>query len=233
MNQTNNDSQSTKNRHPKKILICGRDRAIDLAQMLNADVINQSHEIAILWNDPPNVPEDLKDVQTFEGDPTTTSALNHVFDDGPDTAVIMSDLENDNPDAKSVLIALALEALDRSIFTIVEIQDSNNIKHFDRTAVNETVCASDISEKLIAQAARNHFVSHVYRELLRYQQDGNEFYRIPNKNWKNFQEAFQALTKQQIIPIGIQSGTKPKLNPPSDTSLSEDDEIWVISRQQP
>jgi Trk K+ transport system NAD-binding subunit len=217
------------------VLLCGGERALAIARMLRAPVIQNPPTLILLGPDAPPIPSDLKRTTSIRGDPTRRKVLFEAGVDRATTAVVLSDPKiSQNPDASSLLIALAIEDLAPSIYTIVEVHDSNNIKHFDRTAVNETVCHSELSERLIAQAAQNHHISLVYSELITYQTDGNEIYKLPVKSeWPTFRAAFKELIGRRIIPVGVRRQGENQLNPPADAELVPGDFLWVVSLEQP
>jgi Trk K+ transport system NAD-binding subunit len=170
-----------------------------------------------------------------EGDPTRREVLLDAGVAGADTAIVLTDSRNArNPDAHTLLVALAIEEIAPSVYTIVEVQDSNNMSHFDRTAVDETVCRSGLSELLLAQCALNPHLGDVYRELYTYQTHGNEIYQMERQErWKTFRGAFEELMGRRVIALGGRRARKNLLNPPADAPLQPGDLIWVIALEQP
>ncbi len=220
----------------KRVLVCGGERVIEMARKLSRSVIReQVPELVVFAPSPPDVPPALDFVDTVEGDPTETDALKMLDFERIRVAVILSDPgASENPDARALLVALAIERIDRDVHTIVEIHNSDNLKHFHRTAVNETVCASELTEKLIARCTRNHHISHFYGELLKYQEAGSELYRVSvEEGWETFRDAFEELVPERMIPVGVQGTGEPELNPAPNRVLGDEEDLWVIAQEFP
>jgi len=215
-------------------VISGGASSIDLARMLRSPVIRKPPELVLIGDDLPALPPDLPGVTVINGDPTDQDVLERAGISRARMAIMLTDERHrPNPDAHTLLVALAIEEIAPTVYTIVEVQDSNNMPHFDRTAVDETVCRSELSELLIAQAALNHHISGIYRELYTYQTDGNEIYRMGVRDhWKTFRTAFDELIEERVIPIGIRREGKNQLNPLADTPLEPGDMMWVIALEQ-
>lgn len=217
------------------VLICGGDRVISLIEMLKAPVVQSAPEIQVCGPELPDSEQIPGDTEVIHDDPTHSDTIARQVPGRPDLAIVLSDVfESDSPDADTLLIALAIEEVNEEIHTIVELENTDNADHFDRTNVNETICADSLTEKLIAQSARNHFMSHFYEELLFYQEEGNEIYRIPGpEEEKPFQKLFQEFLKKQMTVIGYSREGKTILNPDPREHIREGDDLWVLAQEQP
>ncbi|MBS3762454.1 MAG: TrkA family potassium uptake protein [Planctomycetes bacterium] len=217
------------------VFVCGGPRSVDLARKLRSPVLPVKPPVTILSERSIDLSEDMEDVTVIRGDATSADVLKDAGIESAGTAIVLSDLQDTgNADALSLLVALAIEDICPEIFTIVEVTSTNNIPHFDRTAVNATVCRAELSQLLMAQTAISNHISDIYRELFDFQTEGNEIYRVPaRKKWDSFGGCFRTLINERVIPIGLRRDGKNLINPGADTVLQPDDELWVIAVKKP
>jgi len=82
-------------------------------------------------------------------------------------AVILADpAQGDHADARSTLVAMAIERHTPQVHTVMELLSSVNRVHLRATDVNEVVCQGDITEKLLAQSCITPGVQNVFDRLL-------------------------------------------------------------------
>jgi Trk K+ transport system NAD-binding subunit len=82
-------------------------------------------------------------------------------------ALILADpRQGELADARSTLLAMAIERSSPDVHTVVELQWSVNRAHLEATDVDEMVCMGDLSEKLIAQSCITPGVLRVFDKLL-------------------------------------------------------------------
>lgn len=222
------------------IVICGwNEKALRIIKELHAPVVTDKRPIVVISEAPGPMPagEEFNDVYAIQGDPASDSILRRAGVDSADCAIILADkAEADFADARSILIALAIESINSEVHTCVEVVNSKNISHFSRTSVDETVCVSELSEKLLAQAAMNHGISAFYTELLTFQEEGNEVYHVEMPEeyvGQSFGALFMALLDQRVILLGAQRAGRPRLNPGKSFTLEAGDSLWVIAFSKP
>jgi len=68
--------------------------------------------------------------------------------------------------AQSLNTAIAIEAFDETAHTVVEIADKKRMAHFQRTKINDWVCASEFGLKLISQSALQPGMANVFTSML-------------------------------------------------------------------
>ncbi|MDG6220653.1 MAG: ion channel [Candidatus Thermoplasmatota archaeon] len=84
--------------------------------------------------------------------------------------------DNDS-DMRNLYNALLIEnRIDPKLFTAVEVYDSKNYHSFINTNIDVVVSINQLCEKLLAQAMLKPYVSIIYRNLLTFSKDTNEFY---------------------------------------------------------
>jgi len=110
-------------------------------------------------------------------DPTV---LDDVCIDDARMAVILAD-PNHGPraDARSLLLALAIEQRNCKVHTVLELLSSPNRIHLRGTAIDEVVCVDQLTEKLIAQCCITPGVGQVFRSLLVNTPDTNNIHLVP------------------------------------------------------
>jgi hypothetical protein len=82
-------------------------------------------------------------------------------------AVILADPHHgEMGDARSTLMAVAIERENPQVHTVMELISSVNRAHLRATEVNEVVCQGELSEKLIAQSCITPGVKNIFWSLL-------------------------------------------------------------------
>ncbi len=69
-------------------------------------------------------------------------------------------------DSKAIQTALAIEAFDENVHTILELIDRRNLAHLMRTRINEFITVSDYGVKLLSQTAMQPGLSNIYDSLI-------------------------------------------------------------------
>lgn len=96
------------------------------------------------------------------------------------TAVILADPNQEHlADARSTLVALAIERQNPEIHTVMELISSVNRIHLRATEVNEVVCVGEMAEKLIAQSCITPGVKNVFHDLLTTAAGTNRIFTVP------------------------------------------------------
>jgi voltage-gated potassium channel len=155
------------------------------------------------------------------------------------TVIILGDdnLVPDTRDAKVVLAALAVEALNRDAYSIVELADEENVQHCKRANADEIIVTTEFSCRLISRAALDHGITKIISSLLS-SREGDDIYKINVPETcigKNFIDIFVKFKKENnSIVLGIQKtdGTVIE-NPAADHLLDKDDHLILIATGKP
>lgn len=224
------------------IVICHwNSKAVNIIKELHAPVVKGKKTIVIIDKDIGEMPKDSEfdDVYAVHGDPTDDTTLKRANVAEAYSAIILANEdEREYADSKSILIALAIENINSKVYTCVEVLDSRNIVHFRRTTVDEIISVNEISEKMLSQASMNPGITNFFLELLTFQEEGNEVYRLDlPKNYvgKTFRSLFVKLIEKRIILTGLKhiGSHAPLINPPAGTRFKKGDTIWVIAITKP
>lgn len=104
---------------------------------------------------------------TFPGSPSRAEHLAAVRIHKARAAIILADPHQGAlADARSALVAMAIERHAPEVHTVMELLLSVNRGHLDATEVNEVVCTGDIAEKLLAQSCVTPGSSRLFAHLL-------------------------------------------------------------------
>jgi len=197
------------------IIICNwSDKTDTIVKELHSPVIKNKKPIVIITDKMKEIPshkdiDEYDDVFFVPGDPSDDKILLHAGIKEAETAIVLADEKlGDNADTKSILIALAIEALQPKVHTVVEILHKKNIIYFEHTSVDEIICVDELSEKLLAQSSITHGLSDVYLHLLTATDDTNEIYIVDVPNSFIGQPYYKLrnilnTSKQEVILIGL------------------------------
>jgi voltage-gated potassium channel len=133
-----------------------------------------------LWKANPGWHPDTRHAKRFftvVGCPTDAGALGRARISAARAAVILADpVHGALADARSTLVAIAIERQNPQVHTVMELIASVNRVHLRATEVNEIVCLGDVTEKLIAQCCITPGIKNVFEHLLSTQEEGQEIY---------------------------------------------------------
>ncbi|MAF94957.1 MAG: hypothetical protein CMM60_04300 [Rhodospirillaceae bacterium] len=206
------------------IVICNWSKKTEqIIRELHSTNVKNPVPIIIITDQPQEVTQStedwMKEVFIVPGPPLDSKVLNKASLETASTAIILSDpRDKEYADSKAIVIALAIEAINRNVHTIVEILESENRKHFINTQVDEIICVKELTEKLLSQAALTHDISQLYLHLLTESEDTNEVYIIPvpatfiGKSWKDLQKILFKYDQEDIILIGFITEEEKKVN---------------------
>jgi voltage-gated potassium channel len=152
-----------------------------------------------------------------------------------DTVIILGDdsLDYASRDAKVILATLTIESIRPEVYTIVELVNDTYAQTCRRAKADEIIVSSDLSGKLLLNAALNHSISAFVNDLL-CQQYGSQLDKIAvptSEISKSFLDVLLHIKQsQQSIVVGIQRGTTGEVisNPDTDYIVQADDQLIVI-----
>lgn len=218
------------------ILICGWSAmGPEILRELRAAEVEDPRRIVVLadWETDPTK---LDHVEFIRGDPSDADDLHRAGLTRCSTAIVLADDSsngNDHDrDARSLLTCLAIESINPDTYTCVEIIQSSNRTHFERTKVNEMIVSAELTGSLLASAAVQHGLSLLIRDLVTHP-DGQEFYRLPMPDGlvgSTFADALVFVKQSRdATTIGlVDPDHKHWVNPPASTMLDASHELLVI-----
>jgi voltage-gated potassium channel len=227
------------------IVICGwTSTTPKILNELTSEDIKTRRKIVVLANCEKN-PLKREDIYFVKGDPTKDDDLIKAGIMNANTAIITVDKKSDNPDAEAILTALAVESLNRDIYTCVELEDPENEKHLEHAHVDEIVCLGRLSQNLLVHSSLSHGLSLLFSELVTHNY-GQEFYKIPVPNrfvGERFPQAVKRLIEEEgVILTAVEKEAEDDhgdlenqilVNPGYDIILEKGNNIFVIAKEEP
>ena len=156
------------------------------------------------------------------------------------TCIILADMSGgrseQDADARTILTGLTVEKLNSEVYTCAELINRSYGMHLEMGHVDDYVVSGEYSAYMLAQAAMNRGLMEVFTELLTYQTDGNEFYRLKlPEEWygKQFMELLVHLKENHnaILVAVCPQDAKMRINP-ADYVFAEGDQIVAIAEQE-
>jgi len=223
------------------ILLCGWVRhSAQIVDQLFAPDLKVHSPVVMISPDAEEAPRDYPLLRVIRGDPTETAVLDQANAREARAAIVLANHDSDpsDADARTLLIALAIETLQPDIYSCVEVLNPQNAIHFHRANVDEVISVTDIGNSLIVQAALNPGISRFISGILTFG-DGEELYRIPAPAafiGRTFLELSEWLISEHNMvligtcPDGSDSNVRSKLN---QLRFSEGDMVFVLAEDQP
>lgn len=225
-------------KHKNHVIICGWNETA-------AEIIEQLHKAdpdkpVVILAKLDAKPVGHTWVSFIKGDPTDGNDLQRANVMEADVAVIFPITGDSAADAQSLLTVLAIETLNRDVYTCVEILDPKNSQHFARANVDEMFIRGELGAHLLARATLCKGLSGIVSELLRWD-EGNEFYKIdfqeyyPSLLGRTFDDALDYLKRRfNLILIAIERVSEQEevlINPSEEFSLIRNDQAILIPAQ--
>ena len=217
------------------IIICGWNETAE-------EIIEQLHSAdpkkpVVVLAELETKPIDYTWVDFVRGDPSNGRDLKRANVMDADVAIIFPILGDDAADAQSLLTALAIETINRDVYTCVEVLDPKNREHFVRANVDEMFLKGELGAHLLARSTLCKGLSAIVSELLRWD-EGNEFYKIdlqdyyPSMVGRTFDDALDYLRRNfNAILLGVERTTEREemfIDPGEEMVLLKGDEAIVV-----
>jgi voltage-gated potassium channel len=224
------------------IVICGwSTKGAEIIRELRAEEVEDRRPVVVLApleNDPTRE----EDVEFIRGDPSDEIDLRRAGIERADTAIILADDSNPSStaadkDARTLLTCLAVESINPTCYSCVEVIRSENRQHFNRTLVNEMVVSAELTGALLASAANTHGLTQLVTDLVTHP-IGHEFYRVPPPDsivGRTVEEALTLLKREHnatLVAI-LSEGVRFDINPDADRVILDTDRILVIAYEPP
>ncbi|MCA9267196.1 MAG: TrkA family potassium uptake protein [Planctomycetales bacterium] len=222
------------------IVICGwSETARGVIEQLHSDDGDPRRQIVLIDPHLDHCPIDDPYVYYIKGDATLDETLRRADVATAETAIVLTDWSLADPglrDAKTTLITLAIENHNRDVYTVVELMRSENRRHLERVDVDEPICVSDLSQRLLVHAALNHGLSRFFASILEFG-EGSEIYKAKAPAalvGKTFRQAVALVSDQfEGIVLAVDRGGEIHCNPQGSFTLAAGDELFLLSEEFP
>lgn len=191
-------------------------------------------------------------VDWINGDPTETESLLRAGVRHADSVIVLTDHRAGiaDADSRAMMITLAVSALNPDTYICVQLVDSTNRPHVERTGADEVVCLDELGTNLVVACTVNEGVSHLFEEMLLFDQ-GCELYRWQPEGVDlsklTFLEIVERYGRQAIMPIGYElpadkhgddcaTDCGPRricINPPPERRLCGGETLFVLATTNP
>ncbi|MBC7288346.1 MAG: NAD-binding protein, partial [Armatimonadetes bacterium] len=106
--------------------------------------------IVVLSDDVPDEIRAKRRVIFVKGDPTKDSDLQRAGIASAKTAMILATdfCDPQTSDSRALMTALAVEGVNPRVYTVVEIVNPDNARHFAHAHVDEIICCTDLGAKI-------------------------------------------------------------------------------------
>jgi len=204
-----------------------------------------------LWAEHPDWhPETAPEVPVLFGCPTDRTLLRRARLAAARAAVILADpLQGELADARSTLVAVAIERENPQVHTVIELLLSVNRAHLAATEVNEVICLGEMAEKLLAQSCITPGSSRLFAHLLSTADETSQIF-LPVVPAELAGRAYRALARQVIatrapfLSLGYvqhRRDARPRVvlnpcagqEPGKDTALAAGDRLIVLATAAP
>lgn len=209
-----------------------------IAGLLSEDLKNH-RPIVVIDRDADQLPITHPMVHFVKGDPTDSAVLERAGVLRAHTAIILSNPaagDYNAEDSRNILITLAIESMNREVYTCVQILNPENKKHLERANADEVICTTEISTKMLVQSSINHGLSDVLSKLLSFG-EGSEIYRVPlAPRWtgKSYTDLLVDLRREhKATLLALQSGEDVHINPLEEVAVKAGDHAFVLAEDYP
>ncbi len=220
------------------IVLCGwNSKGTEIIRELRADPSLGATRIVVLASYDA-APFDDDDVVFISGETTAEPDLRRAGIERARTAIILADESNptaspDDVDARTLLTTLAVETVNRDVYSCVEVLRPQNRKHFERANADEIVVSAEMTGSLLADAAVTHGLSRVVSDLVT-NPDGHEFYSFLAPRSLDGHDVGDAVAQvkrdHDALVVAIATGdAEYELNPSWDRTVREGDRLLVIA----
>jgi Trk K+ transport system NAD-binding subunit len=168
------------------VVVCNvNEKVRTIIDELRDSPVGKSIEVVIivqdqnLWKANPAWHPDPNHDRVFEvkGSPADSDVLKQARISHAKAAMILSDpAQGLLADARSTLVAVAIEKENPQVHTVMELQLSVNRAHLRTTIINEVICLGEVAEKLLAQSTITPGINQLFMHLLTTSSDTAQFY---------------------------------------------------------
>jgi voltage-gated potassium channel len=199
-------------------------------------------------------------VEFINGDPANDEDLIKAGVKRAESVIILTDFTKgaNAADAQAIMIALAVEDLNRDVHSCVQIMNSVNAQHLRHAHADEIICLDQMGGSLAVFSALNHGASMIISELLTFNK-GSEIYRYDGSlsdkiNKKEYADVAKVLAEQRMVLLGVETdyteevkkmanmdvlhqvpekGRVIIVNPQSNYFVHQGDALFIASESEP
>ena len=167
-----------------------------------------------------------------KGDPTSAADLQRAGISEASAAIIFPADDSPDSDMRSILTAMAIEALAPDVRTVAAVNSPNLVEHFHRAKVDEVLVPSRLASRLLARAALYPGLTDLVTDIVSGGR-GSELYRVePPIDYfgLSIDEVSRRLRgDHRATLVAVVRDKQTITNPPTDLYLQRTDELVVVA----
>jgi voltage-gated potassium channel len=206
---------------------------------LMSDEIKERRNIVVIDREIHELPIDNPYVEFIKGDPTEETVLERAGVMKANTAIVLADSSSKDynvEDSRNILICLAIESMNKGVYSVVQILNPENQKHLERANCDEIICTTEVSTRLVVQSSLNHGLSKFFGDVLSFG-EGSEIYRTKlAKRYvgkEYFELGAELMSKHRISLLALQHEGEMHINPEKSVQVKEGDHVFVLAPDHP
>ena len=215
------------------------------------------YDIVVVPGDP--IPPELKrfgsNIFVIEGPPAEDATLMEAGIKSAKSAIVLNDIKDtpESADAKVLMTTLAIETINKDVYTCAQIQHSENEIHLQRANVDEVIPLDMLGANLAVASALNPGVTKMISELVHFN-SGSEFYKLTpplpqSVIGQTFNDAQRWFASKDMVLVAVESakltdsysadrgevsqGSRGLSVNPHGHEITADDALFVISEDAP
>ncbi|MDR3231386.1 MAG: NAD-binding protein [Synergistaceae bacterium] len=186
-------------------VICGWN---ERGRLILRELTAENRQISIIASErPPSLP--VGDVFFIAGSPTDEDVLQRSGIADAGTAIILADRSpgvNGDVDAKTILVALAVEAANPGIYSIIELINPENERYARLAKVDDIIYCDSLVAEVTATCAAYAGISVFMKDILCASDEGHHFAAFDVSRefeGKSVGELFEHFRGEHALPVGI------------------------------
>ena len=203
-----------------------------LVEILHPSALGPQTDVVLVDEDLQQLPTELikRNVQFVRGNPARDETLNRAGIETASYAIVLSKHPGDpHSDDQAIAVALAIEAGNPNVRTVVECVDPAMEELLRKTGCDSIVCTSRFDAHFVGAELAHPGAQEVVDHLLSTVAGGQQLFitRVTDDG-KTFADLARACTSRGHVAIGAKRKGALQLNPPADAALGPGDEVVSI-----
>ena len=217
------------------IVICGWND--DIFDILETLMCSNNRNILIIAENPLQEIASPR-VMLLQGNPSNKETLKMRQIERAFSAIILSEKQeghsSQDTDAKSILVALAINICNPNLHTTIELQNPDNIEHAQNAGVKDFITATAYQGALLAQSASSPGVAKIFAKIFIDPETYIHYVPVPESMiGQPYLTLVQFYTAEQMGSIlGVSCNEQIDLSPDPTTQMTADHKILTLSTSQ-
>lgn len=202
-----------------------------LTELLHPTALGSGTEVVLIDEELAQLPPELfaRNVHFVKGNPARDETLSRASIDDAAYAIILSRRPGDaHSDDQAIAVALAIEARNRKIHTVVECVEPDMEELFRKTGCDGIVCTSRFDAHFLGSEMLKPGAQEVVDHLMSTVAGGQQLFITPVSTKRTWLELQRICAERSHIAIGLKRNGELRLNPDPDAAAATGDAIVTI-----